>query len=226
MDEHPNDNILDGQYTFSDLVDVKRLTALFEKISAAEGFSIGLVDAGNHEVLIKTRPQDICKNFHCRGEDLCRCCGKSNITPLDDSENEKAPEIAECDHGLSEFVTPIIIENKHMASLITGQLLLTEPDIESYLQQAHNHGYDKNEYITALKKVPVASREKVTMVMDYLADLSEYIAQQGVDNKRTARLTENIAQNEENLKLFRLSVEQSGEGGFLDGPSGKIYLCK
>ena len=100
----------------------------------AESFSIGLVDAGNYEVLIKTRLQDICKNFHYR---------VVNITPHVDSENEKAPEIAECNHGLFKFVTPIIIEDKHMASLITGELLLTEPDIESYLQQAHNHGYEK-----------------------------------------------------------------------------------
>ena len=46
-----------------------------------------------------------------------------------------------------------------------------------------------------------------------------------MDNKRIVRLNENIAQNEENLRLFRLSGEQSGEGVFrMDRQAKFIYV--
>ena len=211
MDDYQKDDLLDGKYTFSDVVDIEQLTAIFKKLTAATGFTIGLADNNTLEVLIKAGWHDICVNFHRADEKSCKVCEKCSKDLFAGLEKEKKVRIVECDHGLYDCVTPVFIENKHIANLTTGQFLMAEPDISKFIQQANKYGFDETEYIKAVKDVPVIARQQVIKVMEYLAEFSVYIAEQGLNNIRITRLNEELVQKEDNLKLFKQSVEQSNE---------------
>ncbi len=185
-------NLIDGKYSFSDIIDVDKLESIFTKFSNLTGFTIGLVDNHSLEIIIKTGWHEICKIFHRADEIACKVCRKSNKILFADLANEKSVRIVECEHGLYDSATPIFIENKHVANLVTGQLLLQNPKIERFEKQATEFNFNKKEYLNALEKVPIVSKEKVTEVMNYLAEFSLFIAEQGLGNMRIERLNKDL----------------------------------
>jgi len=88
----------------------------------------------------------------------------------------------ECDNGLVDCATPIIIKGKHIASLATGQLLLTQPDIERFKRQASMFGYDEQKYLEAFKDIPVVSEEKLKSVTSFLGEIAMVISELGYTN--------------------------------------------
>lgn len=200
MENNTNNNLLDGSYKFSDIVDIPRLTEIFEKFSKATGFTIGLIDNNSLEVLIKTGWHDICVNFHRANEKASEVCKKSNKILFSDLEDEKSIKIVTCEHGLYDCATPIIIEGKHIANLATGQLLMQKPDISRFKQQAKDFDFDEQAYLKALLEVPVANREKVTEIMDYLSEFSMYIAKEGLNNLRTNKLNKELILAKQNAE--------------------------
>ncbi|RLD55336.1 MAG: hybrid sensor histidine kinase/response regulator [Bacteroidetes bacterium] len=195
-----NNNLLDGKYKFSDIVDISQLTEIFTKFSKATGFTIGLVDNNSLEILVKTGWHDICVNFHRIDVKACEVCKNSNKILFTNLEKEKAVKIVECEHGLYDCATPIIIEGKHIANLATGQLLMQKPDISRFKQQAKEFDFDEQAYIKALLEVPVVNKEKVTEMMDYLAEFSIYIAKQGLNKLRTNKLNDELIKAKENAE--------------------------
>jgi ligand-binding sensor protein len=144
-----DDNLVDGKYSIQELVNLEQLRNIFEKFTQATGFTIGFLDHPDLNVLIATGWRDICTKFHRGCPASIKNCKKSNARLLDQLKELGQIVIEECDNGLVDCATPIIIEGKHIASLATGQLLLKQPDIELFKRQASMFGYDKQEYLQA-----------------------------------------------------------------------------
>ncbi|MCD6596257.1 MAG: PocR ligand-binding domain-containing protein, partial [Bacteroidales bacterium] len=202
-------NLIEGKYKFSDIVDVKRLTDIFSKFSEATGFTIGLVDNNSLEVLVKTGWHDICVNFHRADEKACKVCKKSNKILFKDLNQEKSVRIVECEHGLYDCATPIIIEGKHVANLVTGQLLMQKPDIKQFEEQAKTFNFNRQKYLEALNKVPIVNKKDVTEMMDYLAELAIYIAEKGLDKLRTNKLNEALLKAKEKAEESERKLKEA-----------------
>jgi len=206
------ENLIDGRYTFTDLIDNEGLELVFEKFSKATNFTVGLVDNNTLDVLIKTGWHSICLNFHRADMKACEVCKRSNKALFANLEQLKAVRILKCTHGLYDCATPIIIEGKHVANLVTGQLLMEEPDIEQFERNAEIYGFDKKKYIEALREVPIVSREEVESILDYLAEFAAYIAKMGLNKFRTAEINKTLQwRNEEYVALNEEYYAQNEE---------------
>ena len=55
-----------------------------------------------------------------------------------------------------EIVTPIFVGGRHKRNLFVGQFFYDDetPDFGLFIQQAEKYGFDKGEYLTALKGSP------------------------------------------------------------------------
>ncbi|RLB69550.1 MAG: hypothetical protein DRH03_08315 [Deltaproteobacteria bacterium] len=53
-----------NQPSFSEIINLNELKKLFEAFSSATGFTTGLVDPANNQVLLETGWRDICVSFH------------------------------------------------------------------------------------------------------------------------------------------------------------------
>jgi len=184
---------------------------LFEKYSKSSGFAVGLVDNHTLEVLIKTGWHSICENFHRLDEKACQVCIKSNKILFDGLKKEKSVKIVECEHGLYDAATPIIIEGKHVANLVTGQLLMQKPNKSKFEKQADTFGFDKIKYLNALDKVPIISKERVEEVMDFLAEFASFIAEQGLNNIRNKQKSDEYYALNEELKTSEEEIRASNE---------------
>ncbi len=189
-------------YTFTDLINPEELNSIFESFSKTTGFTVGLIDNITLQPISKIGWRDICVKFHRNNPEACKVCIQSNKTLFSDLKKTGDMNIVKCGHGLYDGATPIIIEGRHLANLATGQLLMEQPDMEKFRQQAKKYGFDEEEYIKALEKVPVIKKEKMSEVMKFLANLATYIAETGLNKLKSEIANEKLrAQNKEFTEL-------------------------
>ena len=190
--------LIDGKYDIGDLVDMGELRDVFEKFTQATGFAVGFLDHPGFNVLIATGWRDICTKFHRTCPASAAYCTKSNRHLLDQLKEPHDLVIEQCDNGLVDCAAPIIVKAKHIASLVTGQILLEEPDIDRFRLQAKIFGLDVYEYLEALKDVPVVSKEKLRSVTAFLGEMAYFISNLGYSNliakQESLRLENEIAE--------------------------------
>ena len=86
------------------------------------------------------------------------------------------PVIFNCHVGLTNFVVPIMIEDKYMSSIVGGQVLIEPPDENYFRQVAKVLGLNEEEYISEVKNINIASAEKVQAITKLLYVLTNSIA--------------------------------------------------
>jgi len=67
-----------------------------------------------------------------------------------------------------------------VANLFVGQVLFEAPDIERFIEQGKKFGYNIDEYIAAVQKVPIVSEKKIKSALGYLSDMTNMLAEQGL----------------------------------------------
>jgi len=174
--------LVEGRYSIEDLVDLDRLRGMFENFSAATGFTTGLVTFPGQKLLIATGWHTICTAFHRHCPESAAHCLSSNIRLTSALTSVKETSIVRCENGLVDAATPVIIRGVHVASLATGQVLLEPPDQEAFRKRAAEFGYDTDAYLKALQEVPVITEGKIRKVLEFLGELAELIAEEGLRN--------------------------------------------
>ncbi|MHB9075679.1 MAG: PocR ligand-binding domain-containing protein [Desulfobaccales bacterium] len=191
-------DLLDGKYSIQDLVNIGRLREIFEKFSSVTGFPFALIAHPSQDVLIATCWQDICTKFHRTVPESFGHCKHSDASLTEELMALHELNVRKCDNGLIDGATPIIIKGKHLANLFTGQVFFEEPDHDQFKKQAQVFGYDQDEYLEALSKVPVVSEARFKEILSLLSELAVMIAEQGLSNlehkKTAAQLGEEIAE--------------------------------
>ncbi|MGV8119391.1 MAG: PAS domain S-box protein [Candidatus Xenobiia bacterium LiM19] len=177
-----NPNLVDGRYSIADLIDIKQLKAIFDTFCRITGFTIGFLDHPGLNVLIASEWRSICTEFHRECPASLENCRKSNSHLLEQLKEPGQLVIEECDNGLVDCATPIIIKGIHIASLATGQMLLREPDLEHFRRQADIFGFDEQKYMEALKKIPVVSEERLKNVTAFMGEIASVISELGYTN--------------------------------------------
>ncbi len=200
--------LVDGQYSFRDLVDIDQLREMFERFSQATGFTTGLVSYPDQELLIGTGWRDICTKFHRASPVSEVHCKRSNLELTSQLTERKALNICHCESGLVDGATPIVIKGAHVANLSTGQILFEEPDVERFRKQGETYGYDVEAYIEALEQVPVVTEEAFKKALSFLSDMAVMLAEQGLTNLRNREATQAVHESEER---FRGLVESSSD---------------
>jgi PAS domain S-box-containing protein/putative nucleotidyltransferase with HDIG domain len=192
--------LIEGKYAIRDLVDIDRIKEIFEKFAAVTGFTIGLFDHGSQEVLVASSWREICTKFHRAQPASAEGCRQSNASLTGQLEGLQTLNIQRCDLGLIDGATPIVIQGKHLANLVAGQVFFEEPDRDRFRRQAESFGYDRNAYLQALSEVPVVNEARFREALSLLGDLAVMIAEQGLNNlelrQTTARLKEEIAERQ------------------------------
>lgn len=171
-----------GSFTICDLVDIDDIKPLFEDFSATSGFTVGLVDQTNNEVLISSGWRNLCRNFHRVHPESALVCQGSNQLLTKNLQTAGEVRIAQCSLGLIDGCTPIIIEGRHLANLFSGQVLFSPPDFERFRHQANLYGYDERAYLDALGEIPVIPEEQFISALRYLSRLATTVSKIGLAN--------------------------------------------
>lgn len=201
------------KYKLQDLIDLNRIKEMFIKLYNVTGIPLSIIDnEGN--VLVLTLEQDICNYFH-KANPITRVeCNESDRYLAKNYMGSPDAVIYTCPRGLVESAIPIIIEGSHIANLYMGQFFYEKANIEFYKEQAKKFGFDEAEYLKALSKVPILSKDQVVKNLEFIKTFVEILANLGLEKLNEIKVTKQIKRFEEEIskrEQYRLITENSSD---------------
>ncbi|KKG27945.1 PocR ligand-binding domain-containing protein [Methanosarcina mazei] len=181
----PSQKVEDLELT--EIINVHAIEPLMDNFYKLTNIPIGLNDLKGN-VLIGVGWQDICTRFHRVHPETCKHCIASDIM-LSSGVSPGKFKMYRCRNNMWDIVTPIMLGGHHIGNIFSGQFFFEdEPlDYELFRSQARKYGFNEEEYIAALDKVPRLSREAVNTGMAFLMGFANMLSELSYSNIRLSR---------------------------------------
>ncbi len=211
-----------GCILLSELLDIPALEDVFDSFRKLTGLPTAVLDLEGH-ILIASGWQRICTDFHRKHPDTAARCLESDTVLANQLKAGRPFNIYQCQNGLIDVATPIIIENIHLGNLFAGQFLFENPDIPAFTRQADAYGFDREPYLDALAEVPVLSRDEVMTAMEFLTRLTVVIASAGIDRKQLIEWNQNLEKEVEE-RTVDVQREKTFSESLISSLPGVMYV--
>ncbi|MFA7037405.1 MAG: PocR ligand-binding domain-containing protein, partial [Methanosarcina sp.] len=138
----------------AEIIDAKAIQSLMNDFYRLSHIPMALLDLKGN-ILVSVGWQDICTKFHRVNPETCKYCIESDINLTADVAPGEY-KLYRCKNNMWDVVTPIMVEGQHIGNIFSGQFLFdNEPlDYDLFRSQARKYGFNEEEYIKALEKVP------------------------------------------------------------------------
>lgn len=177
------------KYRFSDLADIPKLQELMGSLYWLTDIAIGIIEADGN-FLFCAGWRGACTQGTQR---LCDCHAfiSTHLDPV-------SYTCRRCPTGMLHYACPIVIGGEHLASVYIGQFFTDPPDEVAIRLEAANRGLRPEEYRKMLDKIPIIPPMRLTLLLKYLKDLANMLADIGLQRR----------QQMETLEILRLSQER------------------
>jgi ligand-binding sensor protein/DNA-binding CsgD family transcriptional regulator len=119
---------------------------------------------------------DFCINYTRCSELGLKRCFDCDLKGGEAAAKKGEPVIYTCHAGLTDFAVPIMIEGKHVATILGGQVLTETPNEEHFSKVARDLGLDEEEYIKQVQKIKIVPLEKITAAAQFLFQLTNSLS--------------------------------------------------
>jgi PAS domain S-box-containing protein len=212
----------------AEIIDAQVIQSLMDDFYKLAHIPIGIIDLKGN-VLVGVGWQDICTKFHRVHPETLKHCVESD-TQLSTGVLPGKFKPYRCKNNMWDIATPIIVGGQHVGNIFLGQFFFEGEslDYELFRSQARKYGFNEEEYIAALEKVPWLSPKVVDTIMAFFMKLSNMLSQLGYRNIKLAQslaerdtLMEALHQSEIQYKML---FDHSTDAIILSDPrgSGKI----
>ena len=211
------------KYQLGDLLGIPRLQSALDSLYLSSKIPSAIID---NDGIVHTGSgwQDICSKFHRAHPEARKRCVESD-TYINDHIHEANPSITyKCPHGLVDAATPIIIEGEHLGNVFTGQLFLEEPDLEYFRAQASKYGFDKENYIDAVKRVPIIPEQALQEHLAFVAHLTGMLAEMGLKRAKEKEAGKRLRESEERYRAGRAGDGPTADGRGDAGDEGAVHV--
>ena len=202
-----------GNLELADILDIPSVQSLVDDVYKLTRIPMFILDLKG-KPLISAGWQEICKEFHRTNPDTCKNCKESD-RELTAGVPPGAFKLYKCKNNMWDVVTPITVGEQHVGNVFSGQFFIAdEPiDYELFRSQARKYGFDEQEYLAALNRVPRLSRESVETSMRFFIKLAQLLSQlsySGIKLARsmteTRRVNSQLMASVKELEAFTYSV--------------------
>ncbi len=190
----------------TDVIDINYLQAVQDAFSDATGMASISVDMSGVGITKPSNFHDFCMKYTRGCSEGLRRCEDCDRRGGEEALSTGRPAVYSCHAGLTDFGVPIIMGGKHIGSIIGGQVITHEPDEEYFRGVARELGINPDEYIEAVRKIPILTDKQVRGAANLLGLIATRICEQAnvtfkleEDNKV---VEENISSIKEILKEF------------------------
>ncbi len=200
------------------LIDFDEVNKLLEGFNQSTGFVTAILDLDGN-VLSNSGWRQICTEFHRINPETSKKCKISDTTLACNLCDGEKYHFYECLNGLVDVVVPIVINGEHIANLFSGQFFFNKPDRTFYKEQAGKYGFNEQKYLSALEDVPIISKEKVKVAMDFLLNMTQLISEITFQKMGQLQLNEDLRKSEEK---YRLISDNSDDWIYWIAPDGHL----
>jgi two-component system sensor histidine kinase/response regulator len=176
-----------NEIRFSDIFDLKDIQRIQDLFADATGVASIITSPDGTPI---TNPSNFCRlcNEIIRKTDI----GLTNCFKSDAEigrPNPSGPVIQPClSGGLWDAGVSIIVEGRHIANWLIGQVKNEELDQQQMLKYAKKIGVNQEDFINALEEVPVMSKEKFEKVAQMLFAFAKEISSKAYQNSQLIQI--------------------------------------
>ena len=212
--------IVDENYQLEKLINMDDLRKILEDFYQISPFPTAVLNLKG-EVLLESHWESICTRFHRVNPRTAAICTESDThfnTEL--VKGDEKHILYRCGNGLHDAASPILIEGQHLGNFFIGQFLLEPPDEGFFRRQAQRYGFQENEYLKDLSRVPIISEHDLKIRLDYLCGFAEFLGNIGLKGVQRDRADVALRESEEryksltnnlNVGVYRNSVGSKGK---------------
>ena len=171
----------------ADIIDSQAIQSLMNDFYRLAHIPMSIDDLRGN-VLVGVGWQDICTKFHMINPETRKNCLESSTTLAEDVLYGEFKQY-KCKNNMWHIATPIMVGGQHVGNIISGQFFFEDEPLEYELfrSKARKYGFNEDEYIAALEKVPRLSREVVNTGMSFFMNLANMISQLSYSNVKLDR---------------------------------------
>lgn len=173
----------------SHLIDIELLQELQDAFAKIMGVASLTVDSDG-PITKPSNFTDFCSKYTRGTTEGYKRCNACDIRWGKVAAKTGKPIIYNCHAGLRDFAVPIVIEGKHIASILGGQVFTEKPNEEHFKALAREFGIDEDEYIEALRKIKIVPAETVDSAASFLYLVANIISEMG--NKNLELIKKNL----------------------------------
>ncbi|PKN04779.1 MAG: hypothetical protein CVU74_05150 [Deltaproteobacteria bacterium HGW-Deltaproteobacteria-9] len=194
----------------AEMLNVDKFQRLLEDFCDSVGIASAIIDLQG-TVIASARWQRACTDFHRVNEKTCVRCIESDTELALNLNEGKNFSVYRCKNGLTDAASPIIVEGKHVANTFVGQFFTSLPDMDYFRRQAEECGLDVEQYLAAIRDVPVVAENKLEPVLGFLVGVAQTVAAMSMERNRAKQAESSIAQQIEMIKRERTSAMSLAE---------------
>ncbi len=197
-----------GNLALLDILDLDSIQSLMNSFYELTNIPMAIITPDG-EVIVKVGWQRICTHFHRVHPDTRKYCLESDTELTADVKRGEA-RLYKCKNNLWDLATPIIIGDKHLGNLYTGQFLFFDEqiDYDFFRRQAEKYNFNVEEYLEALDCVPRVHRDTLNRGMRFFMMLAEMLSQLSFGNIQLARSLMQIQRAENEAAEARAEAER------------------
>ncbi len=186
-------------WKLKDLIDVQQQAAFAESIARAAGIPSAVLDTDG-TVVIRAGWTRICTQFHrCNAVTEQRCL-ESDTELASKLQSGSAFTMYKCKNGLTDCASPIIIDGVHCGNAFTGQFFTEQPDEDFFRRQADEFGFDENDYMNAVREVPIIDEHTVHLHLEFLVAYVNTIAAMGFERLARIETEQELRRHQDRLE--------------------------
>ncbi|MDD3435809.1 MAG: PocR ligand-binding domain-containing protein, partial [Candidatus Gastranaerophilales bacterium] len=160
-----------------DLIDITFLQKLQDDFANTLGVASLTVDESG-PITKPSNFTEFCTNYIRANEIGKQRCNECDIEGGKLAVKKGEPIIYKCHAGLTHFVVPIIVEGKHIASILGGQIDTKKPDEKHFKTLAKELGIkDEKGYLRDLNKIKIIPEENIKSAMKLLSLVANSISE-------------------------------------------------
>ncbi|MDD3594406.1 MAG: PocR ligand-binding domain-containing protein [Candidatus Gastranaerophilales bacterium] len=183
----------------SDVVNVELLQKFQDAF--ADYMNIAIVTFDNEkQITAPSNFTDFC--IKCSA-DRALCYEKCNENYIQLSRlaaQKSKPVIYRCSSGLTDFAVPIMLNGKHIGSILGGQILTDEPQKDNCIVMAQQLGINEKDYIEALNELQIIPSKQVEAIAQLVFLFANLVSEMANKNLELIR-------NSNREKLLRKIIE-------------------
>jgi|GEM_PF-5069704 len=200
--------------SLQELVDIKKLEDIFERFTKLTGYPTSLISQDTNEVLVSSGFHNMCMEKHKDNEDAAKICNSNNQLLIKQLEESKSSIVYMCEHGMVDGATPITIDEKQIATILSGQIVCERPDVEAY----EDNSSSLQKYMESLADVKVVSQERLDEVLGFLSAIVNLIAEMSKEKRAYIDLSTSLEE-----KINERLKEQSSLLSLFDNSNSVLF---
>lgn len=207
----------DSRQELLNLIDMESLKEILNAFTTTTGLTANVVDVNGRSIFARkdvTKCCKFCKLIMAMDHGLERCQSAYKRAGRQAALFGE-PYIFRCPAGLIEWAAPIMVNGRHLGSIICGQVLMWEPEEFFWIELREMNKSltsDFKELFKAVEELPVVSGDTVQAASYLLYIVANFITKSGWEQKkRSEELLKQQLRLSEELETRKKLEEQLGQ---------------